>query len=66
LGYRCLFPQQTRKEHLSRFGELCSADGEQNTEGLLGRHSCEANEDVGAPMPFAMDWFSRLQTTKYQ
>jgi len=34
LGHRCLFPNQTCKQHLSRFGELCSADGEQNTEVL--------------------------------
>ena len=53
LGYRCLFPQQTCKEHLSRFGELSSADGEQDIEIFLGCHSGEANEDIGAPMPFA-------------
>ena len=41
---------QTCKQNLSRFGELCSADGEQDIEVLLGRHSSEANEDVGAPI----------------
>ena len=40
-------------QHLSRFGELSSADGEQNTVVLLARHCSEANEDVGAPMPSA-------------
>jgi hypothetical protein len=48
LRHRFLFPQQTCKQHLSRFGELCSADGERNKGVLLGRHSSEANEDVGA------------------
>ena len=29
------------------------ADGEQNTEVLLGRNSSEADKDAGAPMPSA-------------
>jgi hypothetical protein len=63
LGYGCLFPQQPCKQHLWRFGELCSADGEQDIEIFLGCHSGEAYEAVGAP---CQDCLSLLELNKCQ
>ena len=48
------FPQQTCKQHLSLFGELSSA-----------ATPAKPTRTLALPC-HSQDWFSRLQTTKYQ